>query len=166
MLSHICYWSSCRPFLPKPQYLSHPVYHGVGWNFKKSGPAHFSTKCHVSRQVGDPYAQTIKQEIWFKFEISSMPFYSEDQPTECVDQVRQSVLLPILARKTPAGSITSDIVFFVQTFWNSNLSLVSMAPNFSFLFLNVLIGHRIPIQPRYSFLVYVKHIFLNFIFIL
>jgi len=36
----------------------------------------------------------------------------------------------------------------MQTFWNTNLSLVSMAPNFTFLFLNVLIGHRIGIQLR------------------
>jgi len=36
----------------------------------------------------------------------------------------------------------------MQTFWNSSLSLVSMAPNFFFLFLNVLIGHRFSIQPR------------------
>ena len=32
----------------------------------------------------------------------------------------------------------------MQKFWGSNLSIVSMTPNFIFLLLNVIIGHKLP----------------------
>ena len=31
----------------------------------------------------------------------------------------------------------------MQKFWGSNLSLVSMAPNFTFLLINALVGHKL-----------------------
>jgi len=39
----------------------------------------------------------------------------------------------------------------MQTFWNSWLSILSMSPNFLFLFLNVIFGHRLRIHPRLFF---------------
>jgi len=41
-------------------------------------------------------------------------------------------------------TITSD----KQKFWASDLSIVSMAPNFSFLLINAIIGHKLSISPR------------------
>ena len=47
-------------------------------------------------------------------------------------------------RNIANDTITSD----KQKFWASDLSIVSMAPNFTFLLLNALIGHKL----RYGFL--------------
>ena len=42
-------------------------------------------------------------------------------------------------RNIPNDTIQSE----KQKFWGSNLALVSMAPNFTFLFINALIGHKL-----------------------
>ena len=42
----------------------------------------------------------------------------------------------------------SDLSSWLQTFWNSWLSILSMTPNFLFLFFNVIFGHRLRIHPR------------------
>ena len=47
----------------------------------------------------------------------------------------------------------------LQKFWGSNISVVSMAPNFVFLFLNVLFGHKFSPKPRIYFAL-VTNIFL------
>ena len=39
-------------------------------------------------------------------------------------------------------------LFWSQTFWNSWLSILSMTPNFLFLFFNVIFGHKLRIHPR------------------
>ena len=39
----------------------------------------------------------------------------------------------------------------MQKFWGSNISIVSMAPNFLFLFINVLFGHKFRTKPRIYF---------------
>ena len=39
-------------------------------------------------------------------------------------------------------------LFWSQTFWNSWLSILSMTPNFLFLFFNVIFWHKLRIHPR------------------
>ena len=41
-----------------------------------------------------------------------------------------------------------DQVSKLQTFWGSNISVVSMAPNFIFLLINVLFGQKFGTKPR------------------
>ena len=44
----------------------------------------------------------------------------------------------------------------LQKFWGSNISIVSMAPNFIFLFINVLFGHKFRTKPRIYFALFVN----------
>jgi len=47
----------------------------------------------------------------------------------------------------PAGQEDAPLTD-LQLFWGNHISLVSMAPNFLFLLLNVVWGHRLAVRPR------------------
>ena len=40
--------------------------------------------------------------------------------------------------------LNETVTTSMQRFWGSNLSIVSMTPNFTFLLLNVIFGHKLP----------------------